>query len=230
MDLMRQVLGAIDPNTMARMGAQLGMDGRQTQGAIEAALPLLLGQMARNTAQPGGADALLGAVRRDHSAVDLGGLLGGLLGGSGSGGGGAAGALGAVLGALGGGSAAGTSRGNDPMSQGMAILGHVFGARQQRASNGLGQMTGLGGSQATQLLAMLAPIVMAVLGRQTQQRGLDASALGGLLGSETNAMRTSGNPMSGALGALLDTDGDGDVDLADLMKVGGSLMGGMGRR
>ena len=49
---------------------QLGTDPRQTESALEAAVPLLLGAMTRNAAQPGGLDALAAAVNQhDDSAI-----------------------------------------------------------------------------------------------------------------------------------------------------------------
>ena len=49
---------------------QLGTDPLQTESALEAAVPLLLGAMTRNAAQPGGLDALAAAVNQhDDSAI-----------------------------------------------------------------------------------------------------------------------------------------------------------------
>ena len=81
-DLMRQLQGA----PTGQIAQQLGTDPNTAASAIEAALPMLLGALGRNTQQPGGAADLFGALQRDHGgggagAMDLGGLLGGLLGG-----------------------------------------------------------------------------------------------------------------------------------------------------
>ena len=74
---------------------------------------------------------------------------------------------------------------------------------------------------------MLAPIVMAVLARMMLNRGGDSNALGGLLGGEARQVRQQDG---GLLGAVLDRDGDGDVDLSDLLQ-NGQLLGGLfGRR
>lgn len=231
-ELMQSVLGALDPQRVDAISRQIGASPQQTQRAIQAALPLLIGQMARNSSEPQGAQALHGALQRDHAGVDLGGLLGAVLGSrSGhtrdatpSDGGGL---LGSVLGAVLGGGDTSASRGSDPLRDGAAILGHIFGARQPRVAQGVGQVGGLDGSQSRRLLAMLAPIVMAVLARMMRNRGGDADALGGLLGGEARQVRQQDG---GLLGAVLDRDGDGDVDLSDLMQ-NGQLLGGLfGRR
>ncbi|PNY82324.1 DUF937 domain-containing protein [Deinococcus koreensis] len=53
------------------VGQQLGTSPQQTQSAMEAAVPLLLGALTRNATQPGGLDALSGALgRHDGSALD----------------------------------------------------------------------------------------------------------------------------------------------------------------
>ena len=248
-DLMQSVLSVLGPERVNAMARQIGASPQQTERAIEAALPLMIGQMARNTAQPQGAQALHHALERDHAGVDLGGLLGAVLdggggsdaggllgavlgGGGGRGGSDAGGMLGSVLGSVLGGGAPqqrSSRQAADPISDGMAILGHVFGQKQQRVAGGVGQVGGIDRQQSSQLMAMLAPILMAVLGNMMNKRGGGADALGGLLGGESRQMQQQAGG-GGLLGAVLDRDGDGDVDLADLMQ-NGQLLGGLfGRR
>lgn len=234
-ELMQSVFSVLGQDQVNAMARQIGASPQQTERAIEAALPLLIGQMARNSAQPQGAQALYGALERDHQGVDLGGLLGAVMGAAGGGhassssqGGGL---LGSVLGSvLGGDSGGNAQRGGDPVSDGMAILGHVFGQRQQRVANSVGQVGGMSGQQSSQLMAMLAPIVMAVLSRMLQnQSNGNASSLGGLLGGQARQMQNQPGA-GGLMGAVLDRDGDGDVDLSDLVQ-NGQLLGGLfGRR
>ena len=200
-ELMAQLQGA----PLQQLAQQLGTDTGQAEQAVGAALPLMLGAMSHNAAQPQGADALLGALQRDHSGgggLDLGGLLGSLLGG-------------------------GASAGNaGAASDGAAILGHIFGGNQQRAETGLGQATGLGGSNAGQLLRLLAPIVMAFLAQRMNAGGMNSGDLGQTLGQERERTQQRGGLGGGLLGSLLDQDGDGQLGMGDLIKVGGSLFGG----
>lgn len=191
-ELMAQLQGA----PLQQMAQQLGTSPAQAQDAVGAALPLLLGALGRNAAQPQGAMDLFGALQRDHGGgADLGGLLGSLLGGGGG------------------------------PQDGAAILGHIFGGNQQRAEAGLGQATGLG-ANAGQLLQMLAPIVMSFLAQRMQSGGMDADGLGQVLGQERARVQQQGGLGGGLLGSLLDQDGDGQVGLGDLLKIGGGLMGG----
>ena len=102
---------------------------------------------------------------------------------------------------------------------------NIAAALGQRAQDSLGQATGLG-ANAGQLLQMLAPIVMAFLAQRVSAGGLSADGLGQVLGQEKAQVQQQGGLGGGLLGALLDQDGDGQVGLSDLMKIGGSFLGG----
>ena len=54
------------------VGNQLGTTPQQTEAALEAAVPLLLGAVARNATQPGGLDALANAVNQHDDSALLG--------------------------------------------------------------------------------------------------------------------------------------------------------------
>lgn len=225
-DLTGNVFQQLDQRHIETIANQLGIDPAQASDAVQQALPLLLGGLARNSASPQGASALYGALERDHAGVDLGGLLGSIFGG-GADVGGARGVssgsgLGDVLGAVLGGGGGGSS------GNGAGILGHIFGGRRGQAEQGLGQTTGLGSAGAGQLLAMLAPIVMAVLGNMTRKQGLDANGLSGVLGQERNRLQQGG--IGGLLTGVLDRDGDGQIGLDEMMQAGAGLLGALGKR
>lgn len=212
-ELMAQLQGA----PMEQMAQKLGANSQQIQSAVGAALPLLLGAMGNNAAQPQGAAALFGALQRDHSSATPQGL--GSLG--------ALGGLGGLLGSvLGGGaqSPAASSAGN-PLGDGASILGHIFGNNLPKAESGLGQATGLG-NNAGQLLAMLAPIVMSFLANRVQAGNLDAGNLGQVLGQERAQAQQQGGVAGGLLDSLLDQNGDGKLDMGDLFKLGSSFLSG----
>lgn len=108
--------------------------------------------------------------------------------------------------------------------QGDAILGHIFGKRQEQAAQQVGQASGIGGANAGALLAMLAPLVMGALGNMKQQQGLDAGGLGGMLGRELQGLGQGQH--GGLLGSVLDQDGDGSFGLSDVFKLGSQFLGG----
>lgn len=179
---------------LAQISQRLGVPQAQAADATQAALPLLLGALGRNASQANGAEALFGALQKDHAGIDVGSVLDAVLGGGGQGG---------------------------------QILAHVFGGRQSRAEEALGTATGLGGDRAGQLLRMLAPLVLAYLARRLfSQQGASATpaVLGDVLGQEQE--RVVQDRQGGLLEAVLDQDGDGQLGLGDLMKIGGGLLGG----
>lgn len=206
-ELFAQLEGA----PLQQISQQLGIGKSQTAGAVSAALPLLIGALGKNASQPQGAEALFGALQRDHAGSGgIGDLLGMVLGGA-------------------------QSRQTD----GAGMLGHILGGQQGRAEQHLGEATGLGGDRAGQLMKILAPIVMAYLAKRMfsgndggsgQTAGLGggnptADILGAVLGQERQQVRQQGGLAGGLLGAVLDKDGDGDVDLSDMLKLGGGLLG-----
>ncbi|MEZ5461145.1 DUF937 domain-containing protein [Dokdonella sp.] len=222
-DLTSSVFAQLDSSSIESIAAQLGIDPSQASNAIQQALPLLVGGLARNTRTPQGADALHSALERDHASVDLGGLLGSVLGGGSASGGGIGDILGSVLGGD------SSSRRTAPAAgMGEAILGHIFGGRRERASRGLGQTSGLGSAGAAQLMAMLAPLVMAALGNMTRKQNMDSNALAGVLGQEDNRLQQSG--VGGLLNGVLDTDGDGEISMSEMLQAGAGLMGALGRK
>src|SRR3546814_4754497 len=77
-DLASQLQGA----PVQQVAQQLGIDSSQASSAIGAALPLLMGALGRNASQPEGAQALFGALQKDHAGGDIGSVLGSVLGGA----------------------------------------------------------------------------------------------------------------------------------------------------
>ncbi len=108
-------------------------------------------------------------------------------------------------------------------ADGEGILRHALGAKRGPVEQALGQQSGLDPSQVTKLMAMLAPLVMAHLGRARKTQGLDAGGLTDLLRREDGAVAPKGSQLGG-LAALLDRDGDGSI--AD--EIGGIAKGLLG--
>ena len=80
--------------------------------------------------------------------------------------------------------------------------------------------------KAGQLLKILAPIVMSYLAKRVQTNGMDATALGQTLGAERKNIQSQGGLGGTLMNAVLDRDGDGDVDLSDMLKMSAGLLGG----
>ena len=75
-DLTSRVFEQLDQSHIESIASQLGVDPAQASNAVQQALPLLMGGLARNASSPQGASALHSALERDHAGVDIGGLLG----------------------------------------------------------------------------------------------------------------------------------------------------------
>jgi hypothetical protein len=198
MDLMDLVNQELSGPRLSQMSRQLGISEEQTREALPAALAALTGGLAQNASQPEGAQQLANALDKDHDGGlldSLDGFLGGIGGGTGGGG----------------------------LGAGAAILGHVFGQRQQKVEGNLSRTTGLNPQTMASLLAMLAPIVMAYLGRQQRQKQLDPGGIADVLGQQRQ--RIEQVPQArGGLGSLLDFDGDGQI-MDDLANLAGNLFG-----
>ncbi|MCB1604545.1 MAG: DUF937 domain-containing protein [Xanthomonadales bacterium] len=120
----------------------------------------------------------------------------------------------------------GSLLGGDSMRDGGKILGHVFGNRQDNITQQLGRATGLGNQGAGDLMSMLAPMVMGALGKAKQQSGAGVSGLQDLLRQEQQTIQKRQPKQMGMIEGMLDSDGDGDVDLGDILKKGSGLLSG----
>ena len=116
------------------------------------------------------------------------------------------------------------------MQNGGKILGHVFGGKQDNLAQQLGKATGLGGKGAGDLMSMLAPMVMGALGKAKQQSGSGVSGLQDLLRQEQNTIQRRQPKQMGMIQGMLDSDGDGDVDMSDILKKGSGLLSGFFKR
>lgn len=179
----------------------VGADPSAVNAAIQAALPTILGGLARNASTPQGAESLNDALEQDHdgSILDNLGGLGGMI--------------------FGGGQQSAPPRQADAGG----ILGHILGGGQGQVVQQASNESGLGGGQVAQILMMLAPIVMAYLGRQKQEQSVGPDGLGGLLGGilggqAAAAPQSSGNPMMDMASGMFDRDGDGSAmdDIASM--------------
>ena len=181
---MQILQGQLSDDVLGQLSDQIGADKEQTATAANGIFATLLGGLANNAASEGGLASLGSALDRDHDGSvldDLAGMVGGMMqGGDAAAAGGAA--------------------------NGLGILGHILGDRQEVAAQQVSESSGLNMSQVMKLMPILAPIVMGVLGRAKNQGGLDLGNLAGILmGSAQNAQSGGfgdliGNVLGGVLG------------------------------
>ncbi|MDR2147329.1 MAG: DUF937 domain-containing protein [Tannerella sp.] len=114
---------------------------------------------------------------------------------------------------------------NAVASDGNGILGHVFGNQLGAVQKGISKKSGVDAGNVANIIAMAAPVVMGILGKQQRSAGVkDTSGLtdilGGLLGGSGNS-----NIGSSIVSSLLDRDGDGKVEIDDVAGLLGGLLG-----
>lgn len=178
-ELLGQLVQGKGLETLAR---RVGATEEATADATRSALPVLFGALSRNAVSARGAQALLGAIERDHDGGILDDLVGSLAGGGVEGG------------------------------SGESILGHVLGDRQAHLEEELGRTTGLDGASISKLLAAVVPLVMGSLGSAQKEHRMGPQEFGYELGRVAKVAEESLGERFGILGSLLDSDGDGRVD------------------
>lgn len=118
--------------------------------------------------------------------------------------------------------------GQGDFSDGSKIVGHLLGGNSQNVTNAIGQQSGADASQVGNVLSMLAPVVMGMMGRQKQEQGLDMNGIAGLLGNvlDGNQNSDSNNVAMSIASKFLDQNNDGSI-VDDVLKMGDNLLGGL---
>ena len=98
---------------------------------------------------------------------------------------------------------------NPQAANGAGILNHVLGDQQPVVAEGMAQSSGLNSNQTSQLLQIVAPLVMGYLGQQQQTQGLDPNDLASLLGNQQQAAQQANPDMMSLLNQMLDKNQNG---------------------
>ena len=192
--------GPMGKQLISGVAGQTGQPEDKTADVLSMAMPLLLGAMKKNTADPQNAAGLMNALSSKHN--------------------------GSILDNLGGLFEGGVN--NDVINDGAGILGHVLGSKQSTVENAISQKSGVDAGNVAQILKIAAPIVMGFLGRQKAQGNVsDANGLSSLLGSMLGGQPQQNQSL---ITSLLDADGDGSVldDVAGMVLGSKEKKGGLG--
>jgi len=179
MDLSELLNSPVGQSIVKSVAGQLGMNEGEASGVVNMAVPAILAGMTRNAQSRDGAESLNKALESKHDGSLLNNLSGMLQGHT-----------------------------EELQQDGNGILGHIFGNKLPAVEQGISQKTGVSMNKIAPLLAMLAPIVMAYLGKEK------------LLGNSQQGK--SGGGIMDMLGSALDKDGDGNP-LNDIL---GGFLGG----
>lgn len=198
---MDMLQGQLPAGLVDQLSQQIGgADREQTATAASGIMNTLVSALARNASSQEGAASLANALDRDHND---GGVLNNLMG---------------ML-------SGNVQPQNERAANGAGILNHILGDRQGGVSNMVSQMSGLNGGQTSQLMTMLAPMVMGMLGKTKQENGLDVSGLASLLNGTVSQQKQS-NPTMNLVTSFLDQDGDGSI-VDDVASMGMKFLGGL---
>lgn len=196
MNIIEQIQERLDPNTISQLSQQIGAESNdQTEAAVSGVISTLLAGLSRNAQQPGGTDALVSAIDRDHDGSLLDDLAGFLF--------------------------KGRQTQNPKTTNGSGILEHILGNNQARSTDMLSKVSGLKTSQIIKLMIMLAPVVLSALGKARHAQGLDTNGIGDLLRQSTQGQANHQQRM-GLLQRFLDKNGDGNV-MDDITRMGSTL-------
>ena len=196
--------GQLSEGLVEQFANQLGgADKKQTADATSGIISMITSALAKNAATPEGAGALASALDRDHDGSILDDLMGYATG-----------------------SMQKKPEANTSTLNGAGILKHILGGKQGNAIDVISKMSGLGSDKTGNLMSMLAPVVLGMLGKQKRESNLDNSGLSEIL-NQTIQTESSKRKELGMIGKFLDQDGDGSVmdDLANMgMKMFGNFL------
>jgi len=166
----------------------------KTANVLSQAMPVILGAMQRNAKTPEGAASLSNALADPKHNGGMLDMLGGLFGD-------------------------GPGSPEELENDGAGILKHVLGNKQQNVESAISTSSGVDAQSVGQIIKIAAPIIMGLLGKQKQEKGIEQNGIGDLLGS---VLGQSGGHDQSFLTSILDADGDGSM----IDDVAGMVLGG----
>lgn len=161
-NLLSSIQQSITPEFIQKGSKFLGQNPDQMQSGLKAVIPTFLMGVIHRGSKPEGAQSLMNLIRSNH--YDSGAP-----------------------------SNPADHLQNDESSErllhkGSDAVSGVFGDQAPSVIHQLSSSTGMGTSVLSKMMAMVAPMVMGVLGSKAKQQGYDASAFSGFLGEQKNAV------------------------------------------
>lgn len=179
-------------NFVEKAGNHLGESPEKVKTALTSALPMMLGAMKKNTSTSEGAANLNKALEDDKHDGSI---------------------LEKISGSLGGNDL------NSLLGEGSGILGHLFGGSDAEIEKAVSTSSGMEPSKISQLLKMVAPVLMGILGNQKRKDNVGQGNITNLLSS---VMGANGDHDQSFLESILDKTGNKGV----IKDVAGKIMGG----
>jgi len=192
MDLNDLLQGPLKNVILGQLSQKIGIeDTSKTESALESSVGLIMNALAKNVSKPEGAQSLIGALTRDHDGSIL-DHVGEFLGGN-------------------------YQAPNESMTNGVGILKHLLGGKQEEAAQTIAKDSGLDAGKIMQMMATLAPLVMGYLGKANSQQQNNPAGLIDLIMNSTKNVNAQKKDTS-IFTKILDKDGDGSImdDLAGM--------------
>lgn len=173
-NIIQMLMGLLGQDKIGAIAGMLGESPDAVGKGLGGAIPAILGGLIGKSESPGGADAIIGAMR--DTKIDGGMLdnLGGLLGSG--------------------------AQANQLMTSGGGMLSGLLGNKAGLLGTALSAFSGLKGGSATSLMGLAAPLVMGAISKSLPG-GVNASSLMSLLGGQKEHVKAAlPAPLAGVLG------------------------------
>ena len=169
--------GLISNDLINKAGAFFGESETGTSKTVSAILPVILGGLVDKTSTADGANTIAHAATEQHQIGTL------------------------------------DSPGNffevnneDLLNKGTGLINTIFGSKASGLTGVLSNFSGIKTSSASSLLSMIAPVVLAFLGKHASTNNLDATGLAGMLNNQKDNISNAipaGLNLSGILGNVV---------------------------
>jgi hypothetical protein len=191
-DIMDMVKGAVSKQIMGKLGGLLGTDESKTSSAFEKAAGAILGGLMKKAGTEDGARVVYESAQKQDAGI-----------------------LDKLDDILGGGQAT-----EELEKSGGGILETIMGGGQSGILEALSKAIGLDGNMVGKLLKMVAPIVLAVIGRHIKSKALDMVGMGDLFnGQKQHLSKYVPASLASSLGVsnMLESSGDAVSNLKGMV-------------
>jgi len=108
----------------------------------------------------------------------------------------------------------------------MDMVNSIFGEKKGDVAASVSADAGISEESAGSLMDSLTSMVMSNVSKAQSATGVDMQGiLGSLQKGSADLLSSGGKQLNSLLGGSLDSDGDGDVDMDDIVKAGKGLLG-----
>jgi hypothetical protein len=191
----------LSDQVVEQLNVQIGNPNKnQMMLATDGIINTLIGALAKNASTKEGSSSLNNALERDHDGSLLDNLLGVFTG---------------------------NTQANDRQVDGLGIIMHLLGNQTTGAVDMITKMSGLDRNKTARLLIMIAPIVLAALGKVKKQNSMDTNSIQNLLTDTVQTQhQNQGNPTMNLITKFLDKDNDGNVT-EEIASIGMKMLGNL---